>query len=213
MGGLMDTIIPRNAKVPHRAARQYTTSIDGQKNLRISVYQGERDLVQFNRKLGEFTLSNVPPMSAGLPKIEVQFILDADGIMTVKASELRSGVATSVEIKSTYGITEEEMALMLIDSINNATTDVQKRALLEAINEANNIVLASEKFLVQNKDILTELELEQTKTRIEALKKSVLSKVKDDIESSMKTLNDYSAPLAHKALDVNIGKALKGSHL
>ena len=113
VGGLMDTIIPRNSKVPIRVGRQYTTSVDGQKNLRISVYQGERDLVEHNRKLGEFLLKNIPPMVAGLPKIEVYFMLNADGILTVGAKEIRSGVETSVEIKSTYGISEEKMALML----------------------------------------------------------------------------------------------------
>lgn len=209
VGGLMDSIISRNSKVPHRAGRQYTTSIDGQTNLRISVYQGERDLVQHNRKLGEFILRNIPPMVAGLPKIEVQFILDADGILTVKAKELRSSVETTVEIKSTYGISEEEMALMLIDSIKNAEEDVKIRALLEAKNEANNVILAAEKFVAQNKDIFTTSEINETIKFNNLLKEAVKSNIKDQIELAMKSLNDYTTPLAHKALDVNIGKALK----
>lgn len=213
VGGLMDAIIPRNSKVPQRAARQYTTSVDGQKNLRISVFQGERDLVVHNRKLGEFTLKNLPAMAAGIPKIEVSFILDADGILTVRAKELRSNVETSVEIKSTYGISEEEMALMLIDSIKNAEEDVKKRALLESINEANNVTLASDKFLIQNQAILTTEEIETTTSLNEALKSSVKSGTKDDIEAAMKRLNDYSTPLAHKALDINIGEALKGAKM
>lgn len=213
VGGLMDSIIARNSKVPHRAARQYTTSVDGQKNLRISVFQGERDLVVHNRKLGEFTLKNIPAMAAGIPKIEVAFILDADGILTVRAKELRSNVETSVEIKSTYGISEEEMALMLIDSIKNAEEDVKKRALLESINEANNVTLATDKFLIQNQAILTAEEIETTTLLNAALKSSVKSGTKDDIEAAMKRLNDYSTPLAHKALDVNIGEALKGAKM
>lgn len=213
VGGLMDAIIPRNSKVPQRAARQYTTSVDGQKNLRISVFQGERDLVVHNRKLGEFTLKNIPAMAAGIPKIEVSFILDADGILTVRAKELRSNVETSVEIKSTYGISEEEMALMLIDSIKNAEEDVKKRALLESINEANNVTLATDKFLIQNQAILTAEEIETTTSLNEALKSSVKSGTKDDIEAAMKRLNDYSTPLAHKALDINIGEALKGAKM
>ncbi|MDA9625845.1 Hsp70 family protein, partial [bacterium] len=92
LGGLMDVIISRNSKVPTRAGRQYTTSVDGQKNLKIAVYQGERDLIEHNRKLGEFNLTDIPPMPAGIPKIEIKFILDADGILTVKATELRSNV-------------------------------------------------------------------------------------------------------------------------
>lgn len=210
VGGLMDTIIPRNSKVPQRAGRQYTTSVDGQKNLRISVYQGERDLVEHNRKLGEFILKDIPPMAAGFPKIEVHFILDADGILTVKAKELRSEKETSVEIKSTYGISEEEMALMLIESIKNAEVDMKKRALLEAVNEANNVILAAEKFLKQNQEILSKTEYDQVVLLNEALKLSVQSGNKDEIEMAMKVLNDYSSPLAHRALDVNIQKALKG---
>jgi len=209
VGGLMDTIIPRNSKVPHRAGRQYTTSIDGQKNLRITVYQGERDLVEHNRKLGEFTLKGIPPMAAGLPKIEIHFILDADGILTVKAKELRSGVSTSVEIRSTYGISEEEMALMLIDSIKNAETDMHQRALLEAVNEANNIIHSAEKFITQNQNNFTVEELKQVAILTSVLKEKVEEKNKNAIEAAMKTLNDYSAPLAHRALDINIGKALK----
>ncbi|MBC7885715.1 MAG: Hsp70 family protein, partial [Saprospiraceae bacterium] len=210
VGGLMDTIIGRNSKVPHRAGRQYTTSVDGQKNLRISVFQGERDLVENNRKLGEFTLKNIPPMSAGIPKIEVQFMLDADGILTVKAKELRSNVETTVEIKSTYGISEEEMARMLIDSIKNADQDVRKRALLESINEANNLILATEKFLVQNKNIITKDEITNISNLNNNLKQSLLSEKRDDVELAIKNLNDYSAPIAQKALDVNIQDALKG---
>lgn len=213
VGGLMDTIIPRNAKVPHRAGRQYTTSIDGQKNLKIAVYQGERDLVIHNRKLGEFILKNIPPMSAGIPKIEVQFILDADGILTVKAKELRSNVETSVEIRSTYGITEEEMGMMLLESIKNAETDMKQRALLESINEANNVVLSTEKFIIQNQSILSKDEIEKTIALNTLLKQAVSLSDKDAIEMAMKNLNQYSTPLAHRALDANIGEALKGNKL
>jgi len=209
VGGLMDTIIPRNAKVPHRAGRQYTTSVDGQKNLRISVFQGERDLVLNNRLLGEFTLKNIPPMPAGFPKIEVQFILDADGILIVKAKELRSEVETTVEIKSTYGISEEEMALMLLDSIKNAEQDIKKRAVLESINEANNVILAAKKFVLQNNTILTISEIQRIETLTELLKIAVQSENKDNIENALLTLNEYTSPIAQKALDINISNALK----
>ena len=126
----MDTIIPRNNKVPARAGRNYTTSVDGQTNLKIAVYQGERDLIEHNRKLGEFILKGIPPMPMGLPKIEIQFILNADGILTVKATELRSNVAQEIEIKSSYGLSEEEMALMLLESIKHAETDMHALSLI-----------------------------------------------------------------------------------
>ena len=209
VGGLMDVIISRNSKVPTRAGRQYTTSVDGQKNLKIAVYQGERDLIEHNRKLGEFNLTDIPPMPAGIPKIEIKFILDADGILTVKATELRSNVETQMEIRSAYGISEEDMARMLIDSLQNAESDMQTKGLLESINEANNILLAAQRFIEQNKDALT---IEQI-SKINLLKEDLLATTqgdsKDVIEASMQAMNLYTAPLAHEALDRNIGKALK----
>ncbi len=213
VGGLMDTIIPRNSKIPIKAGRQYTTSVDGQKNLKIAVYQGERDLVQHNRKLSEFILRNIPPMPAGLPKIDIQFYLDADGILQVKASELRSGMAQEITIRAAYSLSEEEMALMLIDSMQNAQSDMQTRALLEARNEANNIVLATEKFLIQNASILSSYEKNKTKKLNAALKNASAGDNKDAILAAIENLNHYTEPLAHRALDVNIAEAMKGKQI
>ena len=209
VGGLMDVIISRNSKVPTRVGRQYTTSVDGQKNLKIAVYQGERDLVENNRKLGEFNLTDIPPMPAGIPKIEIKFILDADGILTVKATELRSNVETQMEIRSAYRISEEDMARMLIDSLQNAESDMQTKGLLESINEANNILLAAQRFIEQNKDALTEEQISKINLLKEDLLASTQGDSKDVIEASMQAMNLYTAPLAHEALDRNIGKALK----
>lgn len=213
VGGLMDVIIPRNNKVPGGAGRQYTTSVDGQKNLKIAIYQGERDLIEHNRKLGEFILKDIPPMAAGMPKIEVKFILDADGILTVKAQELRSGTATQIEIKSTYGISEEEMAKMLIDSIQHAESDIAIKAVLEAKNEANNVILASNRFIKQNESILTQAEISKISKLADALKASLASENKDQINLKMEELNTYTAPLAQKAMDHNIKESLKGKQI
>jgi len=213
VGGLMDTIIPRNSKVPTKAGRNYTTSVDGQANLKVSVFQGERDLVEDNRKLGAFILKGIPPMPAGIPKIEIQFILDADGILRVKASELRSNVATEIEIKSQYGISEEEMAKMLIDSIQNAEADMKIRSFLEAKNEAENVLLASDKFIKQNAAILTTEEVEILKKLTTTLKSSITSEDKDQINLAMNDLNNYSRPLAERAMDHTIAEAMKGKKL
>jgi molecular chaperone HscA len=213
VGGLMDVIIPRNTKVPGKAGRQYTTSVDGQKNLKISIYQGERDLVAHNRKLGEFILAGIPPMPAALPKIDIHFILNADGILTVKAKELRSGVAQQIEVKPTYGISEEEMGMMLLDSIQNAQSDMQQRGVLEARNEANNILLSGQKFLVQNDAILSDEEKATTQQLLDALRASTQLDDKDAIHAAIDALNQYTTPLAHRAMDVNIGAALKGASL
>jgi molecular chaperone HscA len=213
VGGLMDVIIPRNSKVPGKAGRQYTTSVDGQKNLQVSIYQGERDLVAHNRQLGAFILRGIPPMPAGLPKIDIHFILNADGILTVKAKELRSGLEQQIEVKPTYGITEEEMGRMLLDSIAHAQDDMKTRGVLEARNEANNLILSGEKFLEQNASILSEEETNQTKALLEQLRIIRNGEDKDAIHAAIEALNTYTTPLAHRALDANIAKALKGQSL
>ena len=185
IGSLMDTIIPRNSKVPIRAARQYTTSVDGQTKLKVAVFQGERDLVTDNRKLGEFILSGIPPMAAGMPKIEIQFIIDADGILRVKAKELRSDVSTEVEIRSQYGISEEDMARMLMNSIQNAQNDRNQRALIEARNEANNVLVHSKKFMEQNKEIITAEEMVHLAELVAELTQEIEKGTKDSIELTL----------------------------
>ncbi len=210
VGGLMDVIIPRNSKIPTKAGRQYTTSVDGQKNLKISVYQGERDLVEHNRKLGEFILSGIPPMPAGLPKIDIQFILNADGILTVRARELRSNLEQQIDIRPTYGISEEEMGMMLLDSIQNAQSDMQIRGLLEARNEANNTLLSGDKFLKQNADMLDETEKATINALLTALREAASGSDKDVIHLALEELNTYTAPLAHRAMDKTIREAMKG---
>lgn len=213
LGGLMDVIIPRNSKVPCSAGRKYTTSIDGQKNLKISVFQGERDLVKDNRKLGEFILSGIPPMAAGLPKIEIHFIIDADGILQVRALEERSGVEQSVQIKSQYGIGEEEMAKMLLDSIANAESDMKRRALLEARNEASYIIQSSRRFLEQNKDSLTSTEKNKIKELAEDLDAVSKGDDKDRIHQAIEAFNQYTSPIAQKAMESALSQKLKGSKI
>ncbi|MEM7574103.1 MAG: molecular chaperone DnaK [Bacteroidota bacterium] len=210
VGGLMDVILPRNSKVPARVGRKYTTSVDGQKNLKVAVYQGERDMIADNRKLGEFVLRDIPPMPAGIPQIEILFYLDADGILRVKASELRSGTEQSVTIKSQYGITEEEMALMLLESLSHAEADMQQRALAEARVEAQNILQSTDKFLQQNESWLSPQQQGQLKQFAAQLKTATAGQDKDAINAQMEALNDYANPLAHEALDRNVASAIKG---
>jgi molecular chaperone HscA len=213
VGGLMDVIIPRNSKVPGGAGRQYTTSVDGQKNLKIGIYQGERDLVESNRKLGEFILRDIPPMPAGFPKIDVRFLLDADGILTVRAKELRSNLEQHIEIRPTYGITEAQMGRMLLDSIQHAQVDMKARGLLEARNEANNLLLAGDKFLKQNDAILNDIEQATTRELLADLRTAVAGEDKDAIHRAIETLNTYTTPLAHRAMDATIGAAMTGKQI
>lgn len=200
VGGLMDTIIPRNAKVPSKQTRQYTTSVDGQANLKITVYQGERDLVQHNRKLGEFILSGIPPMPAGLPKVDISFIIDADGVLLVKAKELRSDTKTSLKIKSQYGISEEEMAIMLMDSIKNAKSDMEARGLLEARNEGNSMLKSLQKFHRDNKDFLDADQNQMISNFIADLESLIEGDDKNLIHAKIKEINSFTEPLANEAL-------------
>jgi molecular chaperone HscA len=213
VGGLMDVIIPRNSKIPSRVGRRYTTSVDGQRNLKIAVYQGERDLIEHNRKLGEFILKGIPPMAAGLPKIEIQFLLNADGILKVKAIEERSGVEKEIEVKPQYGISDEEMAKMLLDSIKNAQDDMNIRALLEARNEANVLLVSVDRFLNQHKALFTDEEIDATLEFAAQLRHAVEGDDKDKINQTMAALNEYTAPLAHKAMDETIAGAMKGQKI
>lgn len=210
IGELMDVIIPRNSKIPTSAARQYTTSVDGQKNLKIAVYQGERDVVKDNRKLAEFILSGIPAMPAGFPKIEISFLLNADGILKVKAKELRSGLEQSIDIKPQYGLTDAEVEQMLLDSIVHAKDDMKVRSLLEAKTEANQVLLAAEKFIKKNAELLSAEEAVGMQALMTALKQATASDDKDLIQVKMDELNEYSRPFAHKVMDAVIGEAMKG---
>ncbi len=210
VGGLMDPIIPRNSKVPTKVGRKYTTSVDGQVKLKVAVYQGERDMVGDNRKLGEFILENIPPMPAGIPQIEIQFYLDADGILRVKATENRSGTEQSVTIKSQYGITEEEMAMMLLDSLKNAEADMKRRGLVEAKTEANNVLMSARKFIRQNESWLDDDQVEDIERYVQALAVSMEGSDKDEINRRLEALNEFTAPLAHEALDRNVAAAMRG---
>lgn len=210
MGGLMDVIIPRNAKVPTKAGRQYTTSIDGQVNMKISVYQGERDLVKENRKLAEFDLKGIPAMPAGFPKVDINFRLNADGILTVEATELRSGVKQEVEVKPTYGLTDEEVEQMLIDSIQHAKEDVSQRMLIEARTEGEQMVYTVERFLSKNIEQVSEQETLDTQKLLYNLKEALTSGDKDLILKSIDELNEFTRPFAERLMNQAISSAMKG---
>ncbi|HWW42718.1 molecular chaperone DnaK [Pedobacter sp.] len=213
MGGLMDVIIPRNAKVPTKAGRQYTTSIDGQVNMKISVFQGERDLVQENRKLAEFDLKGIPSMPAGLPKVDINFLLNADGILTVQAIELRSGVKQEIEVIPSYGLTDDAVEKMLIDSITYAKSDVEQRMLIEAKGEGEQLVYTAERFVEKNGQVLTEEERKDTLTYIEALKSALQTGGKDEILKKADELNEFTRPFAERLMDLAVAQAMKGKSI
>jgi len=210
MGGLMDVLIPRNSKIPSKAARQYTTQKDGQNGMRISVFQGERDMVKDNRRLAEFNLSGIPGMPAGMAKVEVSFLINADGILSVKAKELRSGVEQSIEVKSQYGLTDEDLEKMLLDSIAHAKDDIAMRALVEARTEGEQLLGTTEKFIQKNTSYLSKEELMDTANAMQALQLALTMEDKDLIHTKIEELNNISRPYAERVMDEAIAVAMKG---
>ncbi len=212
-GGLMDVLIPRNAKIPTRAGRQYTTQIDGQSSMRISVFQGERDLVADNRKLAEFNLKGIPGMPAGLPKVEVSFMINADGILTVSAKELRSGVEQAIEVKPQADLTDEDVEKMLLESITNAKSDIASRALAEARTEGEQLLKTTERFLHKNASLLSQQEILDTAAAMQALQLATTMEDKDLIHAKTEELNDISRPYAERIMDEAIAQSMKGRKL
>lgn len=210
MGGLMDVLLPRNSKIPARAARQYTTYKDGQSGMKIAVYQGERDMVTDNRKLAEFNLSGIPAMPAGMPKVEVSFLINADGILVVKAKELRSGIEQTIEVKPQYELTDEAVEKMLLDSIKNAEKDIATRALVEAKTEGEQILQTTEKFIQKNIAGLTQQEITDTSLAMQALQLALQLEDKNLIQVKTEELNDISRPYAERIMDGAISKSMKG---
>ncbi len=213
LGGLMDTIIPRNNKIPIKAGREYTTSKDGQINLKIAVYQGEREQVEHNRKLGEFILNNIPAMPAGFPKIDIQFLLNADGILKVEATELRSGTRQNIDIVPQYGLTDTEVENMLLASMQNAKQDINARLLTEAVTEANQLIYQCEKLFKNNAVLLTAKEIEETQILIQSLQNIITTNNRDTINFEIERLNDYTRPFAERLMDSAVNKALNGKNI
>ena len=212
-GGLMDVLIPRNSKIPVRVGREYTTSVDGQVNLKVSVFQGERELVAENRQLGSFILEGIPSMPAGMPKIEIQFALNADGMLQVQAKELRSGVVQKVEIQPSYGLTDAQVEEMLLSGLTNAKTDVEERLLRESQNEARQIIYTTKRFIEKNANLLSNEEKAGTEQRIETVRGLIDNGDRHVLQTAIENLNDFSRPFAERLMDIAVSKALKGNRI
>ncbi len=213
MGGLMDVLIPRNSKIPAKASRQYTTQKDGQSGIIISVYQGERDLVSDNRKLASFTLSDIPAMPAGLAKVDISFLINADGILVVSAKELRSGIQQTIELRPQYGLTDEEVERMLMDSIHSAKEDMQQRALVEARTEGKILIDTTLNFINKNKGLIRPEELSASEFQIKILNEKLISGTKDEVQQAIEILNNISRPFAERIMDQAIATALSGKKI
>jgi molecular chaperone DnaK len=210
-GGVTDKIILRNSTVPASATQHYTTQVDGQTNVAIHVLQGERELARDCRSLARFDLKGVPPMPAGLPRIEVKFLIDANGILRVSAREQRSGKEAEIDVRPTYGLTDEQVENMLLESFDYAEEDFRQRQVIEARREADTILTALAKG--KNNQAWQELTSEERR-KVDTLEKTLLA-VKDGddyhaIREGIDALNEATMRLAELMMDTAVSTALKG---
>src|SRR5262245_10622118 len=210
VGGVMSKIIPRNSTIPASATEMFTTFVDGQTNVKIHVLQGERELVKDSRSLAQFDLKNIPPMAAGMPRIEVKFLIDADGILSVSAQEQRTGKYSSIEVKPTYGLTDEQVEGMILESFDHAEADIEARQVIEARNEAETVLRATAKGIVE--DEYANLPAEE-KTEIasatEQLKETITTENHRAIREAIERLSHATMHLAELIMNAAIAKALK----
>ena len=214
MGGLVERIVPRNQTIPTAMAQDFTTYQDGQTALALHVVQGERDLVQDCRSLARFTLRGIPPMAAGAARIRVTFTVDADGLLQVSAKEQLSGVEARIDVKPSYGLSDDQIATMLQDSFATAQEDMQARALVEARVDADRMLLATRSALQADGHLLSQDERAAIDALMDALQQAIAT------ESNAKALEDQTLALAKgteafaaERMNQSIQKALAGQSI
>ena len=214
MGGLVEKIVPRNTTIPAARGQEFTTYKDGQTAMSIHVLQGERELVSDCRSLAKFELRNIPPMVAGAARIRVTFQVDADGLLSVSAQELKSGVQASVTVKPAYGLADEDITRMLRDSYTHAKDDMQMRALQEARVDAQRLMDATQTALDEN---VAELLTADERNAIEAAMRTLQGRLDGSdpraIKDAAEALNAATHDFAARRMDVSVRKALSGQRL
>ena len=219
MGGVTSKIIMRNSTIPATGSEMFTTAVDNQTAVDIHVLQGERELVADNRSLARFKLRGIPPMPAGLPRVRVQFQIDANGILSVTASELRTEIEQTVEVKPSYGLTDEQVEQMLLDSFENAEADFAARLVIEARNEAENVIHATEKSLRApdidqlEKEELAAGERKKIESVLAGLKMVLNSSDRETIQKWTQALNDTTRHLAEVMMNRSVQAALSGKNV
>jgi Fe-S protein assembly chaperone HscA len=210
-GGVTDKIILRNSTIPASATQYYTTQVDGQTNVAIHVLQGERELARDCRSLARFDLKGVPPMTAGMPRIEVKFLIDANGILRVSAREQRSGKQAEIDVQPSYGLTDEQVENMLLESFDFAEEDFRQRQVIEARREADTILAALAKGT--KNEAWQELSSEERR-KIETLERALIAVKEGDnyqaIRDAIDALNQGTMHLAELMMDTAVSTALKG---
>ncbi|HYM75425.1 MAG TPA: Fe-S protein assembly chaperone HscA [Candidatus Dormibacteraeota bacterium] len=210
-GGVTDKIILRNSTIPASATQFYTTQIDGQANVAIHVLQGERELARDCRSLARFDLKGIPPMAAGIPRVEVKFLIDANGILHVSAREQRSGKEAEIQVQPSYGLTDEQVEGMILDSFDNAEEDFRRRQVIEARNESATILAALEK---GKKSAAWGQLTTDEKKQIAKMEKALHAVSAEDdyqaIRKAIDALNQGTTRLAELMMDTAVSSALKG---
>lgn len=210
MGGLIEKVIPRNTPIPVSRAQDFTTYQDGQTAMAIHVVQGEREMVDQNRSLARFVLAGIPAMVAGAPRIRVTFTVDADGLLTVTAREATTGTEAHVEVRPTYGLSDEEMAGMLRASLENARADVTTRLLAEARVDGRRLILALDAALAVDGDLLPPAERAAIDEARAALEVAMKGEEREAVIAATETLEAAGRPFAERRMDRNIRSALSG---
>ncbi|OGK91424.1 MAG: molecular chaperone DnaK [Candidatus Rokubacteria bacterium GWC2_70_24] len=207
LGGVVSVLIARNTTIPTMAKEFFTTSVDGQTAVDLHVLQGERELARDNRSLARFDLSGIDPMPAGMPKIKVTFLIDANGILQVHAREIRTGKEASIEVRPTYGLTEDEVARMVEESFAHAEEDVNARLLIETRTEADTVMTHVDRALAQGARLVSPGDLGQIQQALQALREVRDGRDRDAIRERTIELNKATERLAEAMMDA----ALKGA--
>ena len=213
MGGLAEKVIPRNSTIPCARAQEFTTFKDGQTAMAVHVVQGERELVSDCRSLARFELRGIPPMAAGAARIRITYQVDADGLLSVSARELRSGVEASITVKPSYGLADDDVARMLQESFTSADADMQSRALREEQVEAERILLATQSALDADSVLLSEEECAEIATLLEALRKTAQGSDHQAIKEAVEALAHGTEEFAARRMDRSVRSALAGRRL
>jgi molecular chaperone HscA len=213
MGGVAEKILPRNTPIPASAAQVFTTYADNQTGFTLHVLQGERELARDCRSLAHFTLKGIPPLPAGMARLEVRFDVDADGLLKVAARELTTGIEQHIEVKASYGLSDQDIERMLLDAYDHAETDVAARALHEERIEAERIALATEKALTSDAGLLLPGEGERVREALAALREAVQGNDSRAIHVRSDDLDRISKPFAGRRMDRSIAQALSGRDL
>lgn len=213
MGGLVEKIIHRNSPIPAAIAQEFTTYEDGQDGMVVHVVQGEREFVKDCRSLATFTLTGIPPMSAGIPRIRITFMLDVDGLLTVSAKEMTTGVSQHIDIRPSYGLNEDDLFSILKDNFEHGASDIEERLLIETRLEAEQTMSLVTSALAQDGDLLTEDERHVLEARMDELQKSLNSDDKNVIKTQLQALEAATQDFADRRVNRNLKRALSGSHV